>query len=411
MADISTSLILLNLLSVCVTASAATITKLYALNDHDGTPTLSSVPNDGVCKSMVETQGYSCQEHTVTTEDGYILSMQRVPVGRSGNKTGKPPVLLQHGVLVDGVAWLLNPIDQSLPFILADNGYDVWIANSRGTQYSLGHTSLNSNDQAYWDWSWDELAAYDLPVSVQYVHNTTGQKLHYVGHSQGTLMALAALSQGKLLDILRSAAMLSPIAHLGQITSLVARIAAIIGLVEENFGLGKGEFAPERDLVVKFIEGICILPGINNCDNLVTPITGPNCCLNSSRVKLTLEHEPQSTSTKNMIHYFQMITKGTLAMYDYGNVNDNMNHYKLPTPPVYDMTRIPKGFPLFLSHGGQDQLSDVADVKVLLDNLQGHDSDKLMVQYIEEYAHADFVFGVNANQVVYNPIISFFELH
>ena len=37
--------------------------------------------------------------------------------------------------------------------------------------------------QAYWDWSWDELVAYDLPATFQYVHDQAGQKLHYVGHS------------------------------------------------------------------------------------------------------------------------------------------------------------------------------------------------------------------------------------
>lgn len=37
--------------------------------------------------------------------------------------------------------------------------------------------------QAFWDWSWDELVAYDLPASFQYVHDQTGLKLHYVGHS------------------------------------------------------------------------------------------------------------------------------------------------------------------------------------------------------------------------------------
>ena len=37
--------------------------------------------------------------------------------------------------------------------------------------------------QAYWEWSWDELVHYDLSSFVQYVHDQTGQKLHYVGHS------------------------------------------------------------------------------------------------------------------------------------------------------------------------------------------------------------------------------------
>jgi len=43
---------------------------------------------------------------------------------------------------------------------------------------------------------------------------------------QGTLMALAALSQGQGLNMLRSAALLCPIAHMNQITSLLTKIAA-----------------------------------------------------------------------------------------------------------------------------------------------------------------------------------------
>ncbi|KAF8414164.1 hypothetical protein HHK36_002163 [Tetracentron sinense] len=424
-------------------------TNLYSSNGQDDKTALAPVADDGICKSMVEPQGYACQEHKVTTQDGYILSMQRIPVGRSGETPGdRPPVLLQHGLLMvssdtctaatsDGITWLLNSPDQSLAFILADNGFDVWLANTRGTKYSRGHTSLSPDDSAYWDWSWDQLVTYDLPATFQYVHDQTGQKLHYVGHSlvnpfvafilfgnsfehvtgdiktvilfQGTLIALAAFSQEQLLNMLRSAALLSPIAYLSHMPSPIARTAAENFIAEGYYWLGIDEFDPKGEAVAKLLKTICKKPGIN-CYDLLTSFTGKNCCLNSSSIDVFLDHEPQSTATKNMVHLAQMIRGGTIQMYDYGDEDKNMEHYGQATPPVYNMTSIPDDLPLFLSYGGQDALSDVDDVQVLLDNLKDHDGDKLVIQYREDYAHADFVMAVNAKQVVYDPLMAFFRL-
>ncbi|KAL7216358.1 hypothetical protein ACSBR1_028328 [Camellia fascicularis] len=368
------------------------------------------VADDGICKSMVESQGYVCEHHKVTTKDGYILGMQRIPVGRSGKKPDKPPVLLQHGLLVDSITWLLNSPDESLAFILADNGFDVWIANTRGTISSLGHTSLSPNDAAYWDWSWDDLVAYDLPATFNYVHAQTGQNMHYVGHSLGTLIAFAAFSQKKLVNMLRSAALLSPIAYLSQMSSPLAKAAADAFIAEDLYWLGLNEFIPGGDAAAKLLKDICDATH-SNCADLITAFTGKNCCFNSSKTDTFLEHEPQPTATKNMIHIAQMVRQGTIAMYDYGSEDENNQHYGQPIPPVYNMASIPNDLPLFLSYGGQDLLSDVKDVKTLLATLKGHHADKLVVQYREDYAHADFVFGVNAKQVVYDPLMAFFKLH
>ncbi|CAB4274109.1 unnamed protein product [Prunus armeniaca] len=404
MSNPSTTLLLLALL--CVSAVAATRTKLNSINNLD----------DGICKSMVETQGYTCQEHEVTTADGYILGLQRIPNGRSGNETAdKLPVLLQHGVFLDASSWLLNPPDQALPFILADNGFDVWLVNSRGTSPSRGHTSLSPKDpvhfasaNAYWDWSWDELVAYDLPASFQYVNNQTGHKLHYVGHSLGTLTALAAFSEEKLLNLLRSAALLSPVAYLGHISSLILRPAVDIFAAEKLKLLGWLEFPNGQ--IQQLVEFICTTRGID-CSNLLAAIGGPNCCLNSSSIDALVEHDPQPTATKNLIHLSQIVRKGTVEMYDYGLEDTNIKHYKKPTPPVYNMANIPKDVPLFLSYGGRDSIADVSDVGILLDKLRDHDRDKLVVEYREEYAHVDFIMSVNANQVVYGPLLAFFRLH
>ncbi|PON39300.1 Lipase [Parasponia andersonii] len=415
MADtISSTEILLLVALVFIPAQTAARTILYTVDQNPNSissPSPSPLPSpNSICESMVESQGYVCQPHQVTTKDGYILGLQRIPVGRSGKTADKPPVLLQHGIFSDAVTWLFNSPEESLAFILADNGYDVWLANTRGTISSRGHQSLSPNEPDYWNWSWDELAAHDLPAFFQYVHDQTGQKLHYVGHSLGTLMAFAAFSQDQLVNNLRSAALLSPIAYLNRIPSLLTKAAAELFLGEEIYWLGLHEFIPKGQQVAKLLENICNKPGIN-CKNLLTVFTGSNCCVNNSKINVFLDHEPQSTATKNLIHLAQMVRGGTIAKFDYGNKEENIKQYGQSTPPIYNMSSIPNETPLFLSYGGKDQLSDEKDVQVLLDKLKDHDQDKLVVQLVEEYAHLDFVFGVNANIVVYDPLMAFFRLH
>ncbi|XP_071710112.1 triacylglycerol lipase 2-like isoform X2 [Rutidosis leptorrhynchoides] len=372
---------------------------------------ITNPPPLGICASTVIKYGYKCQEIDVMTEDGYILSVQRIPEGRDdhgGYRRNRQPVLLQHGVLVDGMTWLLNSPEQSLALILADNGYDVWIANTRGTSFSRRHISIDPSKPEFWNWTWDEIAARDLPAVIAFIFNQTNQKIHYVGHSLGTLIALASFSEWKQIDKMKSAALLSPIAYLSHMTTPLGILAAknFVGEVTIVFGLA--EFNPKGDDVDRFLKGLCADPKVD-CYDLMSSITGKNCCLNASTVDVFLRNEPQSTSTKNLVHLAQTVRDGVLAKYDYGTRAFNVEHYGVPKPPIYNLSNIPTDFPLFLSYGGQDALSDPKDVATLLDDLKMHDEGKLSVQYIKDYAHADFIMGVTAKDVVYNKIISFFQ--
>lgn len=365
-------------------------------------------PIVGICSTSVIIHGYKCQEIDVKTQDGFILNMQRIPEGRAGGGDSKrQPVLIQHGVLVDGMTWLLNPPEQNLPLILADKGFDVWIANARGTRYSCRHTSLQPYEPGFWNWSWDELVVFDLPAVFDYVYSQTGQKAHYVGHSLGTLIALASFSEGLLVDKLKSAVLLSPIAYLGHMNSALD-VAAAKAFVEITTLFGMAEFNPKGEPVANFLRALCDYPGVD-CYDLLTSISGKNCCLNASTVDLFLKNEPQSTSTKNMVHLAQTVRDGVLAKYNYGNPDFNMMHYGEAKPPIYNLSNIPHDLPIFISYGGQDALSDVRDVELLLDSLKFHDVDKLTIQYIKDYAHADFIMGVNAKDIVYNQVVSFFN--
>lgn len=363
----------------------------------------------GMCASTVAAHGYKCQEFEVKTDDGYILSVQRIPQGREGGGGQiRQPVLLQHGVLVDGATWLLNPPEQSLAMILADNEFDVWVSNIRGTRYSRRHVTLDAKYSEYWNWSWDELIGHELPAIINFIFKQTGQKIHYVGHSMGTLMALASFSEGREVDKVKSAALLSPIAYLSHMTTALGDVAAraFVGEITKIFGLA--EFNPKGGPVNKLLKFFCAQPGVD-CYDLMTAITGKNCCLNSSTVEIFLNDEPQPTSTKNMVHLAQTVRDGVLSKYDYGRSDYNLAYYGETRPPQYNLGNIPRDLPLFLSYGGKDALSDSKDVETLLDYLKFHDVDKLHVQYIKNYAHADFIMATNANDLVYNQIISFFR--
>ncbi|KAI3970285.1 hypothetical protein MKX01_023932 [Papaver californicum] len=86
-----------------------------------------------------------------------------------------------------------------------------------------------------------------------------------------------------------------------------------------------------------------------------------------------------------------------------------MQHYGQAKPPVYNLSNVPSNLPLFISYGGQDALSDVKDVEILLDSLKYHDGDKLTVQFVKDFAHADFVMGVSAKEIVYDALVAFFK--
>ncbi|XP_058093258.1 triacylglycerol lipase 2-like isoform X1 [Magnolia sinica] len=382
---------------------------LLTINGHDpvSVPTTTLV---GICESLVIVHGYPCIEYNVKTEDGFVLSMQRIPDGlvKGNGGNNKQPVLLQHGVLMDGMTWLLESPDQSLGFVLADNGYDVWIANSRGTRWSRGHASLDPANPAYWNWSWDEMVDYDLTANLDFVYSQTGQKVDYVGHSMGTLIALAAFSQGKLTDRIKSAALLCPVAYLSHMTTAIGELAARAFVGEITTWLGIAEFNPKGKAVADFLKTLCANPGVD-CFDLIRSFTGKNCCLNESTVDLFLKYEPQSTATKNMVHLAQTVRDGIIMKYDYGNGAANIMRYGEIRPPIYNMSNIPHDLPLFLSYGGQDALADTRDVGLLLDALKFHDGDKLTVQFVKDYAHADFVLGVTAKNIVYDAIIAFFR--
>ena len=77
--------------------------------------------------------------------------------------------------------------------MLANQGFDVWVGNIRGNHYST--RKMSPTPRQFWDFSFDDMATYDLPGAFSYISRVTGKKIHYIGHSQGTMIMFIALSK------------------------------------------------------------------------------------------------------------------------------------------------------------------------------------------------------------------------
>lgn len=363
-----------------------------------------------VGKSMTDiclARGYdSIESHFVTTQDGYILGLYRIPSGLPGTPgagpaTGKPVVHLQHGLLDSSYTWVNNFENESLAFILADAGYDVWMGNSRGNVYSTRHQTLNPDTTAFWDFSWDDMAKYDLPAMVSYVLAQTGAKtLTYIGHSQGTIQAFSGLTINPTTAAqINLFVALAPVAYVNNQRSILLTLMADLDLVAFFELFGDKSFLPDATILQKLAPGLCsLLP--DGCDIFLELLCGPSQNLNASRIAVYTSETPAGTSVKNMAHWSQGVTTDAFQMYDYGT-SGNMQHYGQATPPLYHLNNITTPTALFF--GADDYLGDPKDVQRIIDETR----PGVIVSAQEQgnFAHLDYTWGVDAHTYVYSGVL------
>ena len=69
---------------------------------------------------LIEAMGYPAEIHKVTTEDGYILELHRIPHGiNKVNKEKRPPIYLNHCLLCSSADYVMNSPDKALGNLLS----------------------------------------------------------------------------------------------------------------------------------------------------------------------------------------------------------------------------------------------------------------------------------------------------
>lgn len=160
---------------------------------------------------IVRQNGFSLEAHQVTTKDGYILTLHRIRRLNNNENEAQPAIFLQHGLVCSSAVWLLSP--NGLAYLLAQNGFDVWMGNFRGNTFSRKHEILTDSDAEYWQFCWDQHGAIDLPAMIDHVLKATrSDALTFVGHSMGTTALFIMLSEAPQMNArIKQAVMLAPV--------------------------------------------------------------------------------------------------------------------------------------------------------------------------------------------------------
>ncbi|KAF7265557.1 lipase 3-like isoform X2 [Rhynchophorus ferrugineus] len=353
---------------------------------------------------IIRRHGYPVESHVVETEDGYLLDVHRIPGNKNGNR-GEQPVLLQHGLMGSSADWVLNG-DTTLAFVLADNGYDVWLNNARGNIYSKGHVSLPTCSSKFWNFSWHEMGTKDLPAVLYHISNTTNKpgEIIYVGHSMGSTMAFVLTStKHHASKNIKLFVALAPTAYMTHVTSPMRYLTPFtrdISWVIKH--LGVNQLKPSNK-ILKFLSYGCEKKYTKRiCENLFYVLLGYNENeLDLKMLPKILSHDPAGTSTKTALHYAQEIRDdGKFQQYDYGP-KGNMEIYGTPQPPEYPLDHIKR--PVYMFSAENDIFANPIDVERLC---------KILPNFVgmtkvpgTTFGHIDFIFGKNAYNYVYKPLL------
>ena len=71
-----------------------------------------------------------------------------------------------------------------MPLQLYDQGFDVWLGNNRGTEYSQVSSHHTTDQKEFWLYDWAEMGQYDTPANISMIKEQTGfDKILYLGYS------------------------------------------------------------------------------------------------------------------------------------------------------------------------------------------------------------------------------------
>jgi len=378
------SILLINLIALCASIEDKEVSYYY--------------------KDYIKSLGYKLEEYEVITEDYYKLSLWHfVPNFKvDPNKV----VYFQPGFMC--VAWVfLQNGKKSLPFLLMEEGYDVWIGHNRGTVHSLGHLTKDSqaSNSDYWDFNLDDYALKDLPANLETVKQKTGaKKLNYIGHSQGTtIFFMLYMHNPSYME-----STIDKFVSLGTVYTINYASLLPVNVVDKMYGLldmimdlstkpiyfGEGQ----RNMIANICKRSPFFckKTFESMENLRSTSR-----INFDTINTYFYYFPGGTSANCLLHYSQIHQSKKLVYF-------NPDFAKNKEVKEYNINVIKKWkIKSFIDRSDCDAYSSYQDVTELYDTIE----DKSYINLVDykEYGHMDFVCGETAPEDVYIPVINFIK--
>ncbi|OXU23412.1 hypothetical protein TSAR_002182 [Trichomalopsis sarcophagae] len=360
---------------------------------------------------LVKRHDYPAEEHKITTLDGYLLRLHRIPGSqKSPSASDKPVVFLQHGILASSDQFVIAGPERDLAFILADAGYDVWLGNIRGNTYSRSHVQLSPDrNPEFWQFSMHEMGLYDASAAIDHILQITGQQsIIYVGHSMGTSIVLILLScKPEYNDKIRLVINMASVGYWIRPRNFI-KLLKDNGEVLQRFLLAARitEVFPQTLANGEILNGTCRAgsPFQHLCMDFIQYVSGYSPELFDTRlVAESFSYFPAGGSTQTLLHFYQNIKAGKMQMYDHGLVG-NFARYNQRTPPVYNLENIVT--PVVLIYGRSDAVATPEDSMDLLNRLRNARAES--VPY-DNFNHLDFIWGKDTKRLLQNRIMQIIE--
>jgi pimeloyl-ACP methyl ester carboxylesterase len=174
----------------------------------------------GVAQQLGAPGAARSEPYTTKTKDGWTVVAHRFRP-TAAPRPGALPIILCHGLSYNASFWDLDPSCSFVEF-LTSQGYDVWVADLRGSGSStkwvakldeapelvlgsavrrlsrgkLAPTGYATVDPKFGNWTLDHHIAFDVPAFVELVRRVTGAaEVTWIGHSMGGIVAIAHLAR------------------------------------------------------------------------------------------------------------------------------------------------------------------------------------------------------------------------